>query len=247
MASEGKTKMKVIKRAGLTLGFVLAFWASHATAQQDYLSRFNAQLKSTRAAVEACVESIKDDPRVIRFRDEFVPHLDGPNRYSLLGSINKLNPEQKNFMQEALPFLTKCRSVHVEGEAGLPVQPITVESYRRLDLIYGRLLRGEITIGEANNEIDKSNEEVWGKYRKRYAELKQQVQQPSVPPSASPGGSSDSDSSSLLRLMIQQQILQDANSAADTRNRELIDAIKPSPSQTDCTRDGWDNVKCTTR
>ena len=121
---------------------------------------FNAQLASSNAAVDICVESIKDDPRVTRFRDEFIALKDSPNRYRLLGSINKLNPEQKNFLQETLPFLTKCRSVHVEGEAGLPVQPITVESYRRLDLIYGRLLRGEITIGEANNEIDKSNEEV---------------------------------------------------------------------------------------
>jgi hypothetical protein len=60
-------------------------------------------------------------------------------------------------------------------------------------------------------------------------------------------GSSDSDNSSLLRLMIQQQMMQDSNSAADTRNRELIDAIKPQPSQTNCTRDGWGNVRCNTR
>jgi hypothetical protein len=60
-------------------------------------------------------------------------------------------------------------------------------------------------------------------------------------------GSSESDNSSLLRLMIQQQMMQDASSAADTRNRELIDATKPQPSQTNCTRDGWGNVRCTTR
>lgn len=53
-----------------------------------------------------------------------------------------------------------------------------------------------------------------------------------------------------LRMLIQSQQIQRAQDAADERNNKLIDAIKDSgrrPVQTDCTRDGYGNVKCVTK
>jgi hypothetical protein len=53
-----------------------------------------------------------------------------------------------------------------------------------------------------------------------------------------------------LRLLMQSQQIQRNQDASDERNNKLIDAIKDSgrrPTQTDCVRDGYGNVKCVTK
>lgn len=214
-------------------------FCSTAIAQDDYLARYQAQTQATKKLLQECVAELKNDPRMIRFENEFMVGDNTQNPYKLLGSNQRLNEEQKSFMIEALPVVTRCRSIRLNGEVGLHIRPITVDFYRRIDLIFGRLLRGELTIGEANSERAKVTADATAAAANAYKNIQEQQRRSMANDSSS--------TSSLLPLLIQQQMLQDSNSAAEVRNQQLIDALKLKPSQTDCTRDGWGNVRCTTR
>lgn len=198
--------------------------------------RVKEQIKITNAALRACEQSINDEPLVKRFRAELFPLDSAENKYTVLASSEKLSAEQKKFMLQALPVVTKCRQVRIDGEAGLPTLPITKNYYSQVDSAYGRLLRDEISIGQANFERQKAAQEANVALRKLWDSYQ-----------ASQSSTGSSSSSMLLPLLMQQQLMQGAVDAADQRNRELIDAMKPRASQTDCTRDGWGNVRCTTR
>lgn len=228
-----------MKLAQINVIALIVSFSAIASAQDDYMARYQAQTQTTRKLLQECTAQFKGDPRTIRFENEFIVGDSTQNSYKLLGSNQKINEEQRLFLLEALPLVTSCRNVRLDGEVGLHIRPITVELYRRTDLIFGKLLRREITIGEANSERTQVLADATAAAATAFKNLQEQQRQAN--------NSNSSSSSSLLPLLLQQQMLKDSSSAADTRNQQLIDALKTKPSQTDCTRDGWGNVRCTTR
>lgn len=205
-----------------------------ASAQADP-SQVQEQMQRVATALRACRQNAEESPLVRRWRDEIFPTRDHPNYYKALSTTERLTQEQRQLMLEALPVATKCRSVEVDGEAGLPTQRVTIEHYRQLDIVYGRLLRREISIGEAISERERLSGESNAARRRAWGG-----------PSAQ-SSDSNAGSSSLLPLLMQQQLQREESDAADQRNRALIDALKPKPSTTKCIRDGWGNVTCTTQ
>jgi hypothetical protein len=211
---------------------------------QDALTKTREQVQRMQSAIRECQERVEEDPRVVRVRREIFPLSTDPNRYAVLASTEMLSEDQKRLLLETLPFLTKCREVRISGERGTPFAQVTASTWNQFDLIYGQLLRGETSIGRANGEAIRIQAEGNAARTKVWTELTAAL----APRATSDAGNGNSSgSSSLLPFLMQQQLLRESNDAAAQRNRELIDAVTPRPTQTDCTRDGWGNVRCTTR
>jgi hypothetical protein len=234
--SQGKLKLiSYRKRTTATLLASIAF-TFNGFAQEDDASRVRTQIEKMNLQIEKCQSTIKTLPEQKRFETEFFPSNNDPNRFKIFGSNQKITEEQKRFLVDALPIITKCRQIRIDGQVGLPSQAVDIEYYAKIDAIYGRLLRGEITIGEANEERGKASLEASAGIQKiRDARKKQPT------PTTSESGNS------LLPLLIYQQQMRDANDAADRRNKALIEELQSKPSRTDCIRDGWGNVSCRTK
>lgn len=78
------------------------------------------------------------------------------NKYDLLSSKAKLNESQKKAFKLYLSDIDKCRNLFLDAYKGLPDQPIIKKDYAFRDVIYGKLLSGQMTIGDANTAINEN-------------------------------------------------------------------------------------------
>jgi hypothetical protein len=140
----------------ILLTFLLASFAGHSFAQtKSYAEaeneRINGRLIYANNKFNSCNNDIKNSAIAIRMRETILVDNDSSaNKFSLLMNKNKLSTEQFEFVKDALPILSKCRQVVIEEQDNTPFQIVTLKYYNSMDEIYLKLLKGEITIGEAN-------------------------------------------------------------------------------------------------
>ncbi len=77
-------------------------------------------------------------------------------KYELLSSNSKLSADGKEKIILYLNELSKCRTVSIEGLSKIhsAYVVVVINSYRKADLIYSKLLSNEINIGEFNRAIE---------------------------------------------------------------------------------------------
>lgn len=114
-------------------------------------ARINGRLIYADNKFNACNNDIKNSDLAVRMRETILVDNDtSANKFSLLMNKNKLSEEQFEFVKDAIPVLSKCRPVLIEEQGNTPFQIVTLKYYNSMDEIYLKLLKGEITIGEAN-------------------------------------------------------------------------------------------------
>lgn len=72
------------------------------------------------------------------------------NKYTLFSSKAKLNEQQKKLLTEFLVAQTKCRKIMQDAASGTPYAAAFTKIYSDSDLVFIKLLSGQLSIGEAN-------------------------------------------------------------------------------------------------
>ena len=124
---------------------------TQARFEQD---RMNDQLKSGQPIFKSCIEGLKSNTNVYKifYEDIFFEAKESSNKYSLMMKKDKLTNSQIEFLKEAFPVVTKCRQISISALSGTPYQITLLKYYNAIDSVYIKLLKSEITIGEANEE-----------------------------------------------------------------------------------------------
>jgi hypothetical protein len=220
---------------------------SQKTQAELERDRIAVTLKSTAARFNGCTDEVRGSEIYKRVHEEIFYETDeSPNKFSMLAYKNKPTPQQIELIKEAIPIISKCRKTLLDGYSGTPFITVTLKSFNAIDTMYLRLIKGEITIGEANEERMKAvaqrniewsnvgselnarleamhNSEVQGKRQAAAALLPYLMQQ--------------QQNQQFQQHLLYQQQLQQINN-----NRPILTA----PTRTNCSTYG-NQVNCTTR
>jgi hypothetical protein len=125
------------------------------TASQSTVSLVNEKLAKGREMQEQCINQIvAENPDDFAIVESQVAALrqTASNKVVLMANKNKISPQQKTALLNVLNANTKCRMDFLTASQGTPVFEPTMDYYGRLDILYSKLLQGDLTIGEFNTE-----------------------------------------------------------------------------------------------
>lgn len=115
--------------------------------------RIISTLRTSDANFKICQDEAKKLDLYKRVYEEvFFETDESPNKFSMLANKNKPTKEQIELVKDAMPIITKCRSALIDGQRGTPFLAVTLKYFNTIDAMYIKLVRGEITIGDANEE-----------------------------------------------------------------------------------------------
>lgn len=146
-------------------------------AQAEF-ERVSKQISDRYKKIEVCTVEVNKDPNVKKMYEEILAQSEkSPNKYQLMLINEKPTAEQIQILINALPVAKKCREI--DGLSGLPYKIVDLKRSNALDVLYLKLMRGEITIGNANVEKSKieadartnweqANNEMNERYREAY-------------------------------------------------------------------------------
>ena len=107
--------------------------------------------------VAYCVTEAKRNEQVARFYAELIYEQDdSSNKFTLIAVKEKLNDEQIEVMKQAIPILSKCREKYLSDLSGTPFQQSMNKYYSATEAIYIKMIKKELTVGEANEEKTKA-------------------------------------------------------------------------------------------
>ena len=79
------------------------------------------------------------------------------NKFDLLSSKARLNESQKKALKQFLAETASCRSMRLDAYKGTAYLSIMQKDYGSKDIIYGKLIAGQLTIGDANTALKQIN------------------------------------------------------------------------------------------
>ena len=79
------------------------------------------------------------------------------NKFDLLTSKARLNDAQKKALKQYLADNAPCRKSKIDGYAGTPYQTIQMRADSDKDMVYAKLLTGQMTVGDANTTLKQIN------------------------------------------------------------------------------------------
>jgi hypothetical protein len=121
-----------------------------AQIEQD---RVTSTLRDVRVKLQSCLDDVKKTESYRRFHDEILFEADdSQNRFVLLANKGTYNREQIDFVIATLPTITKCRGIMSEGYRGTPFHTTVLRHHNESDLLYIKVIRGDVSISEANQE-----------------------------------------------------------------------------------------------
>ncbi|BDT74878.1 hypothetical protein PKF022_05430 [Polynucleobacter sp. KF022] len=80
-----------------------------------------------------------------------------PNKLELLSSKSKLNESQKKAFKQFLSDTNRCRNMRLDDLKGTPYLSLVQKDFASKDVIYGKLLSGQMAIGDANAALKQIN------------------------------------------------------------------------------------------
>ncbi len=123
--------------------------------QQD--SRADLMRKTNQAAVD-CAKRNRESPNGKIVESSILIFSETQsNKFDLLSSKARLNEGQKKALKQFLAETTPCRSMRLDGFKGTAYLSILQKDYGSKDILYGKLLAGQMTIGDANTAIKQIN------------------------------------------------------------------------------------------
>ena len=210
--------------------------------------RIRFTLTNAQASFKTCQDEIKKSDLLLKiYQDILLENDESPNKYTLLANKNKPNNEQIESLKESMPTITKCRPMLTKGYQSTPFITPTLKFYNVLDAIYIKLIKGEMTIGDANEEIVKADGQRKLDWANTGFELDARFR---AMHESEMQGRRQEAAAMLPYLMQQQQIQQMQQNQYMLQQQQIQNSIlqKPvirTPIQTQCYRDG-NYVNCTT-
>ena len=217
---------------------------TQAQAENDRVAQ---RVANTRTAEKLCVDELEQDPDYKRVNDEIIyKRNDSPNKFDLMTNKNKLNEEQVELLKRFIRLSSKCREISLAGLSGTPFVAVQTRIFSTFDAMYLRLLKGEITIGEANEKRADAIAQANIEWERANGEINARLNQMH---NNEVNDRNQRAAAMLPYLMqqqqnqqMQQQLWYQQQMQAITNNRPVVVA----PTTTNCTKIG-DQVNCTTR
>ena len=125
-------------------------YTSQASVEKERQGRL---ARDSQEAGAACTAKAKESSSYQVVEKNIIPTDSNPNRLTLLASKAKLNDAQKKALREYLALSTPCRKIYIDAAKGLPFAAPMEKAVSQYDLIYAKLLSGQLTIGEANEQL----------------------------------------------------------------------------------------------
>lgn len=118
-----------------------------STHEQSKLTKCSDNLRDPKVNPATALAYKVVDSDII-FRNE-----DAPNKITLMTTTAKINKRQIAYLLESIQPFQKCRTQIKEGLSMYPILLAPYENYYgEMDVVYSRLISGQITIGEANRQ-----------------------------------------------------------------------------------------------
>jgi len=136
--------------------FLLLGCATRAQQQYELMER---AANDAKAKAQVCYDKSNLNKSVKYVHENIVIDEDSSlNKYQLLSSTQKINEEMTAHLISYLDETNKCRNVAIEGWSKVHPSFVTVyaNAFRNYDILYGRLLSGEINIGEFNRLLQEA-------------------------------------------------------------------------------------------
>jgi len=211
---------------------------SQAQYEQDNIS---SQVDSTVMNLRACYGEAKKDTQVQKFYNEIFYELDtSPNKFTIITNKEYINKDQAEALKQTLLIIYKCRQAAIAGLAGLPFQNTSLKYYNAIDLVYIKLLKGEITIGEANEEKQKSEAQRRTDWSNDVSEIDNRLRSMHNSEMEGRREASMQQQQNQYNLRMQQNMLNQQQ-----MNNIFNDLLRP-PIKTNCTTSG-NQTSCSTR
>ena len=138
-----------------------SYQAPAQTQAQIQTSQIQSRIRSGNAASAECNKAARATPAgEIVVKNILVTDEAQPNKFDLLSSKARLNEAQKKALKEFLAAISACRQKRLDGLAGTPSQSIQSKANADKDLVYTKLLTGQMTVGDANLAIKQINMQV---------------------------------------------------------------------------------------
>ena len=142
-----------MKQSLIILCLLLTLTGCQTNKSQSAADNLNNRITNANNNLKSCVDDAKRDLQVARFYDEIIYEKeDSSNKYKLVALQEKLNDEQVEVLKQAITILSKCRQQMLSDMQGTPYQQTFVKYYNTTEVSYIKLIKKEITIGEANEE-----------------------------------------------------------------------------------------------
>jgi hypothetical protein len=217
---------------------------SQAQYEQE---RISSQLASTNEATKNCIEEAKKDVNIKRFYEEMMYENDtSPNKFALITTKDKPTKEQLEVMKLAIPQISKCRQSMISMLGGSPFQVVTLKYQNATDAIYIKLLKGEMSIGDANEEKAKAAAQQKTDWSSTWDEINNRLR---ALHNSEMEGRRQAAAAMVPLLMQQQQNQQMQQQMMYQQQMQYIMNNRPvltSPTTTNCTTYG-NQTNCTSR
>jgi len=157
--------MSYLKIALLSVSFSMLAGCNQMRPQQSYAPAAVApqqnsvaeQVRSGMQAANECSKNHRATPNGKIVESSIIVLNDNQtNKYELLSSKARLSESQKKAFKQYLSDLNTCRNLYLDAYRGLPDQPIIKKDYAFRDIIYGKLLSGQMAVGDANTAINEN-------------------------------------------------------------------------------------------
>ena len=126
--------------------------AQNSQAQMER-ERIASTHRSTVASWKMCKDEAKKSELYKKIYEEvFFETDESRNKYAMLANKNKLTNEQLELLKEGIPTITQCRTVLIDGYRNTPFLIPLLKSFNEFDAMVIKLIKGEMTIGDANEE-----------------------------------------------------------------------------------------------
>lgn len=151
----------------LTLFVAMFLLLGCATRAEQQYALFQQSITDASSKYQFCRDNMKLNQTIKYVYENFIIEEDNSsNKYQLLSSTQKINEEIKSYLISFINENNKCRKVAIDNLSKAHPSFVTVitDSDRLTDNLFGRLLSGEINIGEFNRllqEARSSFEKEW--------------------------------------------------------------------------------------
>lgn len=223
----------------------------YATTAGENSSKLEMRMQSGYEKSSKCMKELLDSPNGKEVTKSLLVMSAGQeNKYDLYSSKSRLSEAQKKLLKPFLMEQAKCNHFLSDAASSTPYAVLIAKRNSAGDVIYTKLLSGQITIGEANLAVDQQS----FKIKEEAASVRKSVQD-GFKNSQNAEIAEDAESKRRLANSIRenqqlQQSQQLINQNQQMINNQMQQNIKPAipraPVQTNCTSYGAGTINCTT-
>lgn len=239
-------------KSKIIIAAVVVLLAGCETMQQKSQALIEQEriVKQVQGAFEnskPCVDEVNKNPDVIKIHQEILfENENSANKYQLMLIKEKPTQEQINLLVTTVPVLKKCRVILTGGLNNTPYYQVMMRRFSALDSMYVKLMRGEITIGSANEEKSKIDDEQKIDWANAEAQLNERLMQMY---NAEMAGRRQAAAAMMPFIMQQQQNMQAQQQLMYQQQMQNIynnRQITNPTTTTNCSAFG-NQINCTTR